>query len=62
MVKWHDFVDPIPALIHAFVDLRDRFVGNKISILDSEQIPVEEAEVYALVHSFAVVDKKEMDL
>jgi hypothetical protein len=61
MVKWHDFVDPIPALIHAFVDLRDLPVGTKISIADTDQIPIEEAGVYALVHSFAAVDKREMD-
>ena len=61
MVKWHDFVDPIPALIHAFVDLRDLPVGTKISIPDTDQIPIEEAGVYALVHSFAAVDKRETD-
>ena len=61
MVKWHDFVDPIPALIHAFVDLRDLPVGTKISIPDTDQIPIEEAGVYALFHSFDAVNKKELD-
>ncbi len=62
MVKWLGFVDPIPALIHTFVDLRDLPVGTKeINIPLSDQTPIKEAGVYALVHSFAAVDEQEMD-
>ena len=61
LVKGHDFVDRIPAFMQAFVDLRDLPVGTKISIPDSDQIPIEKAGVYALVHSFAAVDEEEMD-
>jgi hypothetical protein len=46
MVKWHDFVDPVPALIHAFVDCRELPFWTKKSIPDS---------------FLRSVDKKEMD-
>jgi hypothetical protein len=61
MVKWHGFDNPIPALIHTFVDLRWLPAGMRIRIPSSDQPPIE-AGVYALVHSFAAVDDDEMDI
>jgi hypothetical protein len=55
MVKWKGYTYPLPACLHAFVDLRSLPPGVSIDMQESRSPPIE-AGVYALLHSFSPVD------
>jgi hypothetical protein len=55
MVKWKGHLYPLPARLHAFLDLRGLPPGVSINMRESRQ-PSIMAGVYALLHSFSAID------
>ena len=60
MVKWGGHPHPLPAFIHAFLDLRQLPIGVSIRLPESGQT-IRNAGVYALIHSFSLVEPEDMD-
>jgi Plavaka transposase len=58
MVKWHGYTYPLPAIIHAFVDLRQLPPGARINLRESGQPPITVAGVYAVIGSFSPLDNE----
>jgi hypothetical protein len=58
MVKWHGYTYPLPALVHAFVDLRQMPHGARIILRESGQPSISAPGVYAVIHSFSPLDQE----
>ena len=61
MVTWRGYINPLPAFIHTFVDLRNLPPRTRITRQESGKPTITEGGVYALVHSFDAIDDKIRD-